>query len=66
MAEQADWRRGMKLMICIAFALALVVSTALAAQVLEVGSSGSDVKKVQQRLIRYGYLSGEADGRYGE
>ena len=66
MAEQADWRRGMKRMICIAFALALVVSTALAAQVLEVGSSGSDVKKVQQRLIRYGYLSGEADGRYGE
>ena len=56
----------MKRMICIALALALVVSTALAAQVLEVGSSGSDVKKVQQRLIRYGYLSGEADGRYGE
>ena len=66
MAEQADRRRGMKRMICIALALALVVSTALAAQVLEVGSSGSDVKKVQQRLIRYGYLSGEADGRYGE
>ena len=56
----------MKRMICIALALALAVSTALAAQVLEVGSSGSDVKKVQQRLIRYGYLTGEADGRYGE
>ena len=56
----------MKRMICIAIALLLVLSTALAAQVLEVGSSGSDVKKVQQRLIRYGYLSGEADGRYGE
>ena len=56
----------MKRMICIALALVLAVSTALAAQVLEVGSSGSDVKKVQQRLIRYGYLSGEADGRYGE
>ena len=66
MAEQADRRRGMKRMICIALALVLAVSTALAAQVLEVGSSGSDVKKVQQRLIRYGYLSGEADGRYGE
>ena len=56
----------MKRMICIALALALAISTALAAQVLEVGSSGSDVKKVQQRLIRYGYLTGEADGRYGE
>lgn len=56
----------MKRMICIALALLLAVSGALAAQVLEVGSSGSDVKRVQQRLIRYGYLSGEADGRYGE
>ena len=56
----------MKRMIAIALALLIAVSSALAAQVLEVGSSGSDVKKVQQRLIRYGYLSGEADGRYGE
>ena len=31
---------------------------ALAATVLEVGSSGSNVTKVQQRLIQYGYLSG--------
>ena len=29
------------------------------------GSSGEDVKKVQQRLIQYGYLTGTADGRYG-
>ena len=38
---------------------------ALAATVLEVGSSGSNVTKVQQRLIQYGYLSGTADGKYG-
>ena len=36
------------------------------AAVLEVGSSGSDVKKVQQKLIDWGYLNGTADGRYGE
>ena len=36
------------------------------AAVLEVGSSGSDVVKVQQRLIQWGYLDGVADGRYGE
>lgn len=37
-----------------------------AATVLEVGSKGTNVTKVQERLIKYGYLEGEADGRYGE
>ena len=37
-----------------------------AATVLEVGSSGDAVKSVQQKLIQWGYLSGSADGRYGE
>lgn len=37
-----------------------------AAKVLEVGSRGNDVVKVQKRLIQYDYLDGEADGRYGE
>ena len=36
-----------------------------AAVVLEVGSSGENVTKVQKRLIQYGYLSGVADGKYG-
>lgn len=40
--------------------------SAQAAAVLEVGSRGSDVTKVQKRLIQYGYMSGTADGRYGE
>ena len=37
-----------------------------AAVVLEVGSRGENVVKVQKRLIQYDYLDGEADGRYGE
>ena len=36
------------------------------AAVLEVGSSGADVTKVQKKLIQWGYLSGSADGKYGE
>lgn len=41
------------------------IRPAQAAVVLEVGSRGSNVTKVQKRLIQYGYLDGEADGRYG-
>ena len=50
-------------------AMMLLVScltSASAATVLEVGSKGSNVVKVQQKLIQFGYLSGSADGRYGE
>lgn len=39
---------------------------ASAAVVLEVGSSGENVTKVQKRLIQYGYLDGTADGKYGQ
>ena len=51
-----------------ALALALmlwIAPAARAAVVLEVGSSGADVKRVQQKLIDWGYLDGTADGRYG-
>lgn len=34
-------------------------------QLLEVGSRGEDVKKLQRRLIDLGFLSGGADGVYG-
>lgn len=50
-------------------ALTMLLSCAVnarAATVLEVGSRGNDVVKVQKRLIQYDYLKGEADGRYGE
>ena len=43
----------------------LLPGAARAAVVLEVGSSGADVKKVQQKLIDWGYLNGTADGKYG-
>ena len=46
--------------------LLLVPAIALGATVLEVGSNGSDVTKVQKRLIQYGYMTDSADGKYGE
>ena len=56
----------MKRTMTILTALMLIPAVALAATVLEVGSSGADVTKVQNRLIQYGYMTGTADGKYGE
>ena len=58
----------MKRTACALLTLVLIASclSSAGAAVLEVGSKGSDVVKVQQRLIKYGYLDGSADGRYGE
>ena len=56
----------MKRMICLVLALLTFLSVPANAAVLEVGSRGSDVIKVQKRLIQYDYLEGTADGRYGE
>ena len=59
--------RGMRALISLLLAgIMLFHVTAGAAVVLEIGSSGENVKKVQNRLIQYGYLSGSADGKYGE
>ncbi|MDO4546495.1 MAG: spore cortex-lytic enzyme [Clostridia bacterium] len=61
----------MKRTIAAAYILALLVScvvaplTASAAVVLDIGSRGDNVKKVQQRLIEWGYMTGTADGIYG-
>ncbi len=59
----------MKKLAYIALILALVACftflPAQAAVVLAVGSSGSNVVKVQKRLIQYDYLDGVADGKYG-
>jgi len=46
-------------------AIALAFLPAQAAVLLEVGSSGANVVKVQKRLIQYDYLNGTADGKYG-
>jgi len=47
-------------------ALALALGPVALAAVLEVGSRGGDVTAVQKKLIQWGYLTGAADGRYGE
>jgi N-acetylmuramoyl-L-alanine amidase len=49
----------------IAAAVTFAFLSAQAAVVLDIGSSGSNVVKVQQRLIKYDYLKGTADGKYG-
>ena len=59
-------KRHIAFITTIALLCVLLPQRALAATVLEVGSRGANVTKVQQRLIKYGYLDGEADGRYGE
>lgn len=55
-----------KRILILLLALLLAAPGSYAEVVLEVGSSGENVRKVQQRLIQYDYLSGEADGKYGE
>ena len=52
------------LMLCML--CAIFPQSAMAATVLEVGSRGANVTKVQERLIKFGYMEGPADGRYGE
>lgn len=62
--------RGVRRPLALALALALATLALCLAPpalaVLEVGSSGSDVTKVQKKLIGWGYLAGTADGKYGE
>ena len=57
-------KRALALLLAVAALMCAVAPAALA--VLEVGSKGSDVTTVQKKLIQWGYLSGSADGRYGE
>ena len=59
-------KRTTAFLLAMAIALGLCLSPALAEIVLEVGSSGANVTKVQNRLIQYGYMTGSADGKYGE
>ena len=58
-------KRPLAALLALVFLTALVPQTALAATVLEVGSTGANVTKVQQKLIAWGYLKGSADGKYG-
>lgn len=53
------------LLVAAMLAMLLYPMMAQAATVLEVGSRGDDVVKVQKRLIQYNYLDGTADGKFG-
>ena len=59
--------RMMKRTVTLLLALVLVLSVLPAAQAaaLKKGSSGTDVKHLQQNLIGLGFLTGEADGKFG-
>ena len=59
------WLRGIAVVLAVVLLMGLTADIARAAKVLEVGSSGGDVTRVQQKLIQWGYLSGSADGKYG-
>ena len=59
-------KRLAALALAMAFAVTVVPVQSMAATVLEVGSRGDDVTKVQKKLIQFGYMTGSADGRYGE
>lgn len=58
-------KRAMAWLLALTFFMAAFPQAALAATVLQVGSSGANVTKVQQKLISWGYLKGSADGKYG-
>jgi N-acetylmuramoyl-L-alanine amidase len=58
-------KRSLTALLALIFLTALIPQAARAATVLEVGSTGTNVVKVQQKLISWGYLKGSADGRYG-
>lgn len=59
-------KRTMAFLLAMAMMMALCLPMALAEVILEVGSNGANVTKVQNRLIQYGYMTGTADGKYGE
>ena len=59
-------KRFFSAMLILALLTAILPVSAQAATVLSVGSRGENVTKVQKRLIQYGYLSGSADGVFGE
>jgi len=59
-------RRISALTLAVMFLIGTMALPAVAAPLLEVGSRGDDVTKVQKKLIQFGYMTGTADGRYGE
>ncbi len=61
-------RKKLLFSLCVLFAvnIALILfSQSARAAVYQTGSSGETVATIQRKLIRWGYLEGEADGIYG-
>lgn len=50
----------------LALLAALLLLPQASAAVVALGSRGEQVRQIQQRLIQYGYLSGSADGVFGQ
>lgn len=63
--KKNPYRINRFLLVAAMLAMLLYPMMAQAATVLEVGSRGDDVVKVQKRLIQYDYLDGTADGKFG-
>ena len=61
----ADGKAGPKTIEAL-FSSKAPTGSASSGSTLELGSEGSEVKKLQKRLIDLGYLSGTADGKFGE
>ena len=61
----ADGKAGPKTIEAL-FSSKAPTGSASSGSTLELGSEGSEVKKLQKRLIDLGYLSGSADGKFGE
>jgi N-acetylmuramoyl-L-alanine amidase len=53
-------------MLLVLLAVLLYGCEAMPAASYKLGSSGEEVKKIQQRLRDWGYYKGEVDGKYGE
>lgn len=69
---KSDAKKSVILIFALALALATILSLLFIetpdvaqAAVLKQGSRGDSVKTVQQKLIRWGYLKGSADGIFG-
>ena len=58
-------RRLAALLLCAALIMCMV-PVCYAAVTVGPGDTGENVKKIQRRLIQYDYMSGTADGIYGE
>ena len=57
--------RSLILIFALVTVLLLVPGQRAAAASLKQGSSGAEVKRLQQNLIGLGFLEGTADGRFG-